>query len=277
MTVTARNRVIVLLFAITIPLMVLLALRGTAILAGLEAFSTSGVIRSRGLFQLFGGFFFSRSALAVLLSVLFFLLFSAIAQINLYWHFEKTPVPEVFYLSLFLGSLAPEALRGIFLASFSQPLSMAWALVLGRVLIFSRMFGLFSFLAASLVACNQDFRKHGRSSFAIVGVSLLLSSGFPLDTLSWLSNASPMPLFGDILFIIEVAISLLSCLSFLAASFIREAPELRSLSLMALMIVLGRDALMNGDSYLSFGFGALLLAVGFLYMVRRIHRYYLWI
>lgn len=277
MTVTARNRVMILLFLITIPLVLLLGLRIPAIVAGVDVFSSMGVQRSQGLFQTAGGFLFSRSALAVLVSALYLPLFSALAQANLYWHFEKTPVPEVFYLSLFLGSLAPESLRGLFISSFSQPLPMAWTLVLGRILVFARMFGLFSFFAASLVACNQDFRKHGRGSFAIVGVSILLASGLPLDTLSWLSTATPVPLFRDMLFIIETVILLLTCLSFLASSFIREAPELRSLAVLALLVVLGRDALLYGDSYASMGFGAVCLSVGFLFMARRIHRYYLWI
>ncbi len=276
MTLKTRNFLIMLSFFIALPILGMIVLKFSSILVGLEAFSRLSLPRSRGLLQLIAARFFAPVPVASFASAIFICLVSAVCQILLYWFFEKTNVYEVFYLSIFMLSFSAEGLRPFLYQSSVENWPIGRVFFIGHVLVFARFLGVFAFLGASLTACNRDFRKHGRSGLIIFGLAFLISVGVPVDAYSWLSNGTPKIGFAIILFYTENILMAMACLSFMVAFYIREASEFRFLGLFALYIALGRDGLLYGDSYLPTAVGAVFLIVGLVYMIRRIHRYYLW-
>ena len=259
-----------------VPIVVFILTAGDSF-GGAQAASAAASSRSTGLVQTILGFLSTKSAYAPLVSITFALFFASASVVLLYYSFEKTQAPEVLFFALFSLSFVAESFR------LAVPLAVAreWppAFVVGaaRALVFGRFFGLLSLFASSVYASGVDFQKHGRVILISAAASLAIATGVPVDGLAWDSALSPMPGYASMLDLVELALSLIACLSFLVAAKSRGAQEYAVAAAGCFLVCLGRDGLIRGDNWLALPVSATALVAGTWLLAVKVHRYYLWL
>ena len=107
--------------------------------------------------------------------------------------------------------------------------------------------------------------------------SLAIATGVPVDGLAWDSALSPMPGYASMLDLVELALSLIACLSFLVAAKSRGAQEYAVAAAGSFLVCLGRDGLIRGDNWLALPVSATALVAGPWLLAVKVHRYYLWL
>ena len=245
---------------------------------GIAPAATAGATRrSGGLIQAMISFLAGKSAFAPLVSIAFALFFASTTLALLYYSFEKTQAPEVLFFALFAFSFVFEAFR------LAVPLAVAreWppAFIVGaaRTLVFGRFFGLLSLFASSVYASGVDFQKHGRVLLISAASSLAIATGVPVDGLSWDSALSPIPGYAAMLDLVELALCLIACLSFLVAAKTRGAQEFAVVAAGCVLVCVGRDGLIRGDNWVALPLAVSALAGGTWLLAVKVHRYYLWL
>jgi hypothetical protein len=103
-------------------------------------------------------------------------------------YFKKTGQAEIFFVSLFFFSLLPETLRLGVMNIQLLDLPKLIGIILSRVVIGSRIFGLLCLFFGSLYALDFQYQKFEIVVSAVTLVSFLLTFSIPLDSQLMLTN-----------------------------------------------------------------------------------------
>jgi hypothetical protein len=214
---------------------------------------------------------------APFVSILIASVYAFAAIIGIYYFFEKTQVPEILFFAFFVLSFAFEVVRCMIPFKKIYELSSLYLIIGQRVLLFGRYFGIFSLFAASTYASGLDIQKQKNYIFVIFVVALILSLGIPVDGFSWNSSLSMVTGYSVLFKMIEISIALITLVSFLVAALSRDNREYIAISVGSLLVFLGRNLLLNADTWFGPVSGALLLGVGTWVICTKLHSVYLWL
>lgn len=213
----------------------------------------------------------------VLISIPLAVLYAGATLAMLYYSFEKTQAAEILFFSAFAFSFIVEAARVTVPLAVGRDWPPAFIIGAARVIVFGRFFGILSLFAAGVYASGVEFQKHGRVFLIIAAVALTISTGAPVDGLSFDSAFTPDSGYRTMLETAEIALALIAVASFLAASHARGAREFSAGGLGIGLAFLGRELLLKSDSWLLLVPGAAALGAGTWLFATKIHRYYLWL
>jgi hypothetical protein len=233
--------------------------------------------RATGLVQAIAADLLEAAPYAPFVSILAAVFYSLISLTLIYHFFEKTQSPEIFYMSLFVMSLAFEALRIMVPLRIAMELSNVYLIWTTRVLIFGRYFGLFSLFAASICASGLEIQKQQNVIFVIVAAALIIALGMPIDGLSWNTSLSMILGFSKMFIVVETGILLITVTSFLVSSYTRGIKEYIVVGLGTLFAYVGRNMLLNADTWAILAPGLLILGVGTWFICTQLHKVYLWL
>jgi hypothetical protein len=203
--------------------------------------------------------------------------FAAGTLLFIYYYFEVTQSPEIFFFACFALSVCFEAFRMVLPLRSAMNLPIFLTAAGGRIVLFGRFAGLFSFLAASIYTAGLKTQKENAAFAPVCVVALVLARAVTLDTLSW--DRSLVLNVGDgIMFpVMELCVALLCAATFLIAAWQKSSRDYVMLALAAVLCLAGRALFANADAWSSFGLGFVMLCAGSWLFCRRLHTMYLWV
>lgn len=210
-----------------------------------------------------------------LISIFILVCFSFAANLSISSLYRKTASPELFFAMLFLISLSLEAWRAGALALNAMSMPVSLEATATRVVVFSRIFGLFCLLASSLYAAGMKYTHYSLLTAGILLLSFTLAATLLVDSstfqLNFLHRMGDRRDYRTILAVLAALI----VLSFLAAGAIRRSLRFAAAAAASLLLLGGRELLSYGISPVPAVLGTLFLLAGTVVFVRNIAVYYL--
>jgi hypothetical protein len=214
---------------------------------------------------------------APLFSMLCSVLYSLAGIITIYILFEKTQAPEILFFANFILSLSLEISRMAIPLITYYNTSLTYAVFTGKILLFSRLFGLFSLFLASVYAAGMDMQRYGMLLILNAAICLALASGVPIDSMNWDTALTPRYGFTDMFLLIETTIVGITVLSFFIAIKNKSSKDYIYVSMGILLVLLGRDILLHADTYVELALAVPVLGFGTWMYCKNLHQYYLWL
>ncbi|MCA1949001.1 MAG: hypothetical protein LDL24_00370 [Treponema sp.] len=277
MTLSGRNRLIILGIvwsSLTVVFLGYFSIKTFSIYPQIEM---QAINRTFGFAHTFFAPFFAPYPFAPLLSIWLSILYSLAGIITVYVLFEKTQAPEILFFANFVLSLSLEISR------MANPLinyygtSLTYSVFAGKLLLFSRLFGLFSLFLASVYAAGMEMQRYGLLLLFNGAVCFALASGVPIDSMSWDTAMTPQFGFSDMFFLIEATIVIITILSFFIAIKNKSSKDYMYVSIGIVLVLLGRDLLLHADTILEIALAVPMLALGTWMYCSNLHQYYLWL
>ena len=204
-------------------------------------------------------------------------LFSLAALILIYFFFEKTQAPEILFITLFVLSFSFEVMRLMTLLQKVWVIPSIYLLLASRILLFGRLFGIFSLFAASVYAAGLEVRKQRNVILVITVATLIIALGVPIDTQTWDSSLNMINGYTSLFRLLETGVVLITVISFFIAAYSRRSEEYTRIGAGAFLAFLGRNLFLNADTWISPVPGILLLSVGIWFICTQLHKIYLWL
>lgn len=211
----------------------------------------------------------------VLSGIACLLVFAFIANLGVRKLYRRTDSAELLFLMLFCLSLCLEAWRLGNLIFPALGLSQYLNVVITRLVLFSRFFGLLCLLVASLYAVGMKYVQYPVLIGGMAVLAFALAGVLPLDT----SLYEPTFLYklGDrrgFLFV-RMILALLMVVNFVVAARVRRNRRFAIAALAAFLLFAGRELLQYGIAPVPILLGTAALIVGFVFFVRQIVVFYL--
>jgi hypothetical protein len=238
---------------------------------------TSAARRSSGIIQALAANFLQPASYAPFASMLSAVIYALITIVLIHHFFEKTQAPEILYFALFVLSFAFEGLRVVIPLKVKYTLPNMYLVMAARGLLFGRYYGFFSLFAASVYASGLEVQKQGNILFIIAVAALIIALGVPIDTLSWDSSLNMISGYQSMFGMLETGIILITMVSFFISAYSRGDKEYIPIGIGSLLVFMGRNILLNADTWASPLPGLLLLAAGTWFICTHLHRIYLWL
>jgi hypothetical protein len=229
--------------------------------------------RAPGLFQRF----LEASPYAPFASLAGATAYALVSLILIYYFFEKTQAPEILFVTLFVLSFSAEGMRIVTLLQKTQVIPALYLLMSSRVLLFGRLFGLFSLFAASVYAAGLDQQKERNIIFIIAIITLLISLRVPIDVLTWDSSYNMINGYTSLFRMVEIGIFLLTVISFFISAWSKGAAEYAAIAAGSFLTFTGRNLFLSADTWAAVALGIPLLAMGTWFICTRLHKVYLWL
>jgi len=231
---------------------------------------------SEGVFRFLAGRFLTAKLPAVHCCILVMVLYSFFTIIFIYYFFEKTQSPEILFIVFFVASFSTEAMRLIIPLGHVYDLPLLYFLISSRIILFGRFFGIFSIFAASLYAVGYETQRQNNVILILIVISLIISLGVPIDTHAWNSSLNMIKGYVSMFRLIEIGTFLVTTISFFIAVWLRSTGEFSYIGAGSVLVFLGRDILLNTDTWAGPPAGLIFLSVGTWLICTKLHKIYLW-
>lgn len=203
------------------------------------------------------------------------LLFAVLANLGVRTLYRRTDSAELLFIMLFCLSLFLEAWRlgNLIFQAFGLPQYLN--VVVTRVVLFSRFFGLLCLLVSSLYAVAMKYTQYSVLIGGMAVLAFTLAGILPLDTS--LYEATFLYKLGDRqgYFFVRLILAALMVINFLVAARLRRSRRFAVAAVAGLFLFVGRELVQYGIAPLPIVLGTALLIVGFVIFVRQIVVFYL--
>ncbi|MCL2600815.1 MAG: hypothetical protein FWD88_06510 [Treponema sp.] len=220
---------------------------------------------------------FETRLLAVHFTVLLLALYALLSIVFIYFFFEKTQAPEIFFVAFFAASFAPEVLRLVLPLGRVYEIPSLYLLMASRIILFGRYFGIFSLFAASVYAAGYQSQQQRNAVLIIVATALFVSLSVPVDTQTWDSSLTMISGYASMFGLIGIGTFLITVASFFIAARQRGSGEFIFIGIGSVLALIGRNILLRTDTWVGLPIGMLFLAAGTWLICTRLHRIYLWL
>ena len=188
----------------------------------------------------------------------------------------RTQSPEILFFGIFVITLSFELARIMIPLRQAFLISPGHLIMASRVLLFGRYLGLFSLLAASVYAAGLDIQKQQNIFLVISMAALIVAIRVPIDSLTWDSTLKMLNGYNHMFLIVERVILTITILTFFISAYIRGSRAYVFIGIGTLLMFLGRNILLNSDTWVTPIPGVLILSAGTWVVCARLHREYLW-
>ncbi len=203
------------------------------------------------------------------------LLFAILANLGVRTLYRRTDSAELLFIMLFCLSLFLEAWRlgNLIFQAFGLPQYLN--VVVTRVVLFSRFFGLLCLLVSSLYAVAMKYTQYSVLIGGMAVLAFTLAGILPLDTS--LYEATFLYKLGDRqgYFFVRLILAALMVINFFVAARLRRSRRFAVAAVAGLFLFVGRELVQYGIAPLPIVLGTALLIVGFVIFVRQIVVFYL--
>ena len=233
--------------------------------------------RGEGILHTLAGKFLDVNLLAVHCCILVLVLYSFFSIVFIYYFFEKTQSPEILFIALFTVSFSLETLRLILPLGLVYEIPSLYFVVASRLILFGRYFGIFSLFAASIYAVGFEMQQQRYAVMFITVTTMLIALGVPVDTQTWDTDFCMVNGYVPMLRLIEAGTFLITTVSFFVAAWSRSCREFVFIGAGSALAFLGRNILLNADTWAGPPAGLLFLAAGTWLICINLHKIYLWL
>jgi len=213
--------------------------------------------------------------IAALTGMASLLLFAVLANLGVRTLYRRTDSAELLFIMLFCLSLCLEVWRlgNLIFQAFGAPQYLN--VVVTRVVLFSRFFGLLCLLVSSLYAVAMKYTQYSVLIGGMAVLAFTLAGILPLDTS--LYEATFLYKLGDRqgYFFVRLILAALMVINFFVAVRLRGSRRFAVAAVAGLFLFAGRELLQYGVAPLPIVLGTALLIVGFVIFVRQIVVFYL--
>jgi len=277
MTLSERNLVFKLGIALSFLCLVISIIISLKVLSVYALMQTEITRRSESIFRTLIEKFFEAKLLAVHGCIVASVVYSFFSIIFIHYFFEKTQSPEILFVVFFAASFSLEALRLIIPLGRVYELPSLYQLMAARIILFSRYFGLFSLFTAGVFASGFKSQQQRNIIIIITVTTLIITLGVPIDTQTWDSGMNMINGYTSMFRLIEAGTFLLTIISFFIAAWSRSSLEFVFIGAGSALAFLGRNILLNADTWAGLPIGLLFLAAGTWLICTRLHKVYLWL
>lgn len=223
------------------------------------------------------GWFIGNSYYALHTALSLAALFSLTGMFLIKYYFERTPTPEILYISFFTISFAFEAFRLFLPLQFIINFPSVYLIISSRILIFARFFSIFSLFTAGLCAAGLEVQKARNAVFLIFTAALVITLGVPINAHSWDTGFNLANGFTSTFRVIELVAFVTTILSFLIAAKARGSNDYVYASVGVFLALTGRNILLGTDNWIGPILGILLLSFGIRLLCSKVHKIHLWL
>jgi hypothetical protein len=241
-----------------------------------SAVNTETVRPSSGILRIFILPFFKPAPYAPFVSIAGSALYAFITMLLIYYFFEKTQSPEILFFAFFVLSFAFEGIRIMVPIKVIYELPNVYLVMNCRILLFARYFGFFSLFTASVYASGLEVQKQRNIIFVIAVAALMIALGIPIDGLSWDSSLNMISGYSSMFNMVELTIMFITAISFFISAYSRGTKEYIFIGLGSFLVLIGRNILLNADTWAAPFPGLLILSIGTWFVCTQLHRVYLW-
>ena len=235
------------------------------------------IARSRGIFHTLAEKLFNAQFLAVNCCIMVSVLFSFLSIFLIYFSFEKTQSPEILFIAFFAASFAPETLRLIIPLGHIYDIPSLYYLMVSRVILFCRCFGIFSLFAASMYAVGFGAQRQRNVIMVIVVIALFIALGVPVDNQTWDAGLNMISGYNKMFFLIEIGTFIFTTISFFIVAWSRGSREFVYIGTGAVLVFFGRNILLGADTWAGPAAGTVSLVLGTWLICKNLHKVYLWL
>lgn len=218
----------------------------------------------------------SSDFLLFLLKILLFTVLGVVASIFFRRQFRRSVLGESFFFTIFLVSLAFEALVLLQLVVLGLDKSPYFGTIVTRAVIFGRLVGVFSLFASGLFAAGIQYKKFGVYTGVEFLLSLIFSASIAVD-----SSVLQMNLLNQIGNMMELHIALwviqaFGVLNFFWAGFSLNNRDYSYMGIGLIVLILGKELLFVYSAPIIIPIGFVLLVLGIVFFGNRLQAVYLW-
>ena len=274
MTLSGRNTLFKAGITIAAICSLLVLIASFEVIPAYTSIDTGDFLRKQGFFHAFSGRFLETSLYAVHAALSAAVLYSLVSTIMIYYFFEKTQSPEILYIAFFSISFSFETARLILPLYFIHNIPSFYQLMVSRLLLFGRYFGIFSLFTASVCSAGFDVQKSRNVILSILFVTIIIVMGTHIDIQNWYTNLNMMVGFPALFRFVEAAALIITVVNFFASASIRGSKEYVYVGIGALLAMAGRGILLYSDNWAGSGLGILFLSLGTWFICKRLHKIY---
>ncbi len=230
--------------------------------------------RSFGNFNNF--FIFEFNPYAVLIAVAALLLYVPVCCFGMLNYFEKTQIPELIYVPLFLVSFIPEAFRLLI------PLFASWQnhpnlmIIISKVILFARISASVAMLTIAAVSTDRNESHTSNLQFSILALATITVCFVPVNSIQMLSTGFSAYAYYNFSLGIRLFFYIITTVSFWLTGYKNQSGEYKRCALNYLLLVLGEILLQESDNCTFLVIGLFLLFGGTFCFFKNIHKYYMW-
>ncbi|GHU08464.1 hypothetical protein FACS1894151_04410 [Spirochaetia bacterium] len=197
--------------------------------------------------------------------------------ITIYFFFEKTHSVEILFFVFFALSLSFETARIIAPFCYAAGFPQVYMVIAARFLLFGRCFGVFSLFTASIYAAGMQMQKQSSIILVMITAGLIIALGIPIDGFSWDSSLAMVSGYSGAIRLVEFILTLISAAGFFVAAWSRASKEYVFVGIGSVLVLIGRNLLINADNWVTPLPGLLLLVAGTYLICSQLHKVYLWL
>ncbi len=215
--------------------------------------------------------------LPVLFSIVLFPFISLSGLLYILFGFEKTQSTEITFFATGILALSLESVRLLVPLYELWNHSSFYLLAITRVIIFSRIFVVLSFLCSILIATIQTAAQQiAGTIFILMFIAFSLANRIPLNTET--ISVLYVLQFGHegMLYLVLALFGLTAILSYFFQGKTRGIPEYYGAGTGGGTFLCGYALLLISDAWLILAAGSILFVFGIRAYLRNMHRYYMW-
>lgn len=277
MTLSGRNRLVILGILWSSLMFVILVFFTVQTFSVFPQINQQAVSRPSGFVHALLAPILKSNSYTPLGSMIISVVYSLAGIITVYVLFEKTQAPEILFFANFILSLSLEISRMAIPLINYYGISLTYGIFTGKMLLFSRLFGLFSLFLASVYAAGMDMQRYGMLLILNASICLALASGVPVDSMSWDTTLALRFGFADMFLLIEATIVGITILSFFISIKNKSSKDYVYVSIGIVMVLLGREILLHADTYVELFLAVPIFSLGTWMYYKNLHQYYLWL
>jgi len=216
------------------------------------------------------------NALASMIAIGIYPLYSLIFLIYILFAFEKTQTVEIIFFAAFAFSVSLEAFR-IFI-----PLYQLWnnsgfySVTISRIAYCSRILTVIFLLSSSIFTTRKSIQQLGPIIFLLAFLAFSLANAIPANSGTISSNFLVTPGYSTMLMLFFFILELLCTLSYLIMGKTLGVKEYFQAAFGLILLLTGYSLLALCDTWVFLASGVFLLFLGTRIYLDRLHRYYLW-
>jgi hypothetical protein len=277
MTLNTRNGFLSAGIVFSLLMLIALVISSWWALPGYPLMSAKAAERAQGLFLHYLARFVPAAPYAPYVSSCIMCFFAPLALVLIKRLFEKTQAPEMPFIAFFCFSFCLEGFQILLPLGLRFNLPGIFLTMAYRVQLLGRCFGLYSLFIAGVLAAGLQVKHYLMLIIVCLATALMVALGIPVDSNAWDTSLDMINGYQGIVHLSDMAVIIITVLSFLVASRTRDSREYRWTALGAVMVFVGRECLIRADTWLLPLPGFVLLLCGAWFMGSSIHKIYLWL
>ncbi len=216
------------------------------------------------------------SPAASLIAILVLDLYVPLTAWVIYHHFENTQSTEIIFFSCFLLGCLCEGVK-LFIPLFNLGESYtSFLFFCGRIVVLGRLLTVLSLLGMSIMSDANQRQDIERNLMIIVTSAIVCAIFMPLNSFEVTTTLIVPWGFSSLFFSLRLLLIAVTFISMFINGNNRDNPELKQAAFALIVVATGYGLLLTADNFLFLVTGCSGLCLGTYFLLRNLHKLYMW-